>query len=229
MQGGYAESLGSHPDSGGAPWILAENAEEYANAVTHGIGLVLSIAGAIVLVAHATSQGDAWHAVGCSVFAATLIAVYAASTLSHSPSSPHQRRLFRTLDQGAIYLLIAGTYTPFALAYLRTGWWLSFLALMWAVALGGFLSKVLYSHRVDAVAVWTYVLLGWMPVISIFSLVELVSAVAMAWILTGGMCYTIGTLFLIYDRERPHFHAVWHTLVIAGSTCHYLAIFFFVA
>lgn len=203
-------------------------AEELANAITHGIGLLLSIAGAIALIARSLSQGDAFRVLGCTVFSMTLIAVYAASTLSHAPLRPRLRHLFRSLDQGAIYLLIVGTCMPFAVAYLRTSGWFLFFGLMWTVALCGFVSKLLFSHRVEAVAIWSYVLLGWMPVATVPSLVEMVPAAALWWMLIGGLCYTCGTLFLVYDNRHPLFHAIWHLFVMAGSTCHFMTIFFFV-
>lgn len=204
-------------------------AGELVNALTHGIGLVLSIAGGIALFACALSHGDAWRVAGCSIFATTLIAVYAASTLSHCSLRPELRRWFQMLDQGFIYLLIAGTYTPFALAYLRSGWWWLLFGTMWAYALGGCLFKVLFSHRVRAVAVWTYVLLGWMPLIAASSFIEVIPAVALWWMLIGGLSYTLGTAFLVYDNKRFHCHAIWHLFVIAGSACHFFTILFFVA
>jgi hemolysin III len=204
------------------------HAAELVNAITHGIGLLLSIAGAIVLISCAISCSDGWRLTGCSIFATSLVAVYAASTLSHSSSRPKLRHLFRILDQGLIYLLIAGTYTPIALAYLRSGWWWLLFGLMWTVALCGFLSKILYSYRVG-VAVWTYVLLGWMPILTTGALIELVPTDALWWMLNGGICYTVGTVFLVGDNQRFHFHAIWHLFVIAGSTCHFFTVLFFVA
>lgn len=210
------------------PLVRVFQAVELVNAVTHGIGLVLSVVGAVVLIARSYSQGDAYLVVGCTVFSITLIAVYAASTLSHAPLGPRLRHLFRRLDQGSIYLLIVGTCMPFALVYLRTGWWFVFFGVMWTLALCGVVSKTLFSHRVDAVAIWIYVLLGWMPIATVPSLMEVIPAAALWWTLVGGLFYTCGTLFLAYDDRYPLFHGVWHMFVIAGSTCHFLTIFFFV-
>jgi len=210
------------------PPVPVSPAEEVVNAVTHGIGVVLSIVGGIVLIARSHSQGDAHLVAGCTIFSTTLIAVYAASTLSHLPLGSRLRHLFRRLDQGSIYLLIVGTGMPFALVYLRTGWWFLFFGVMWTVALCGFVSKILFSHRVDAVTVWLYLLLGWMPIVTVPSLLKVVPAAALWWMLVGGLCYTFGTLFLAYDEKYPFFHGVWHLFVIAGSTCHYLTILFFV-
>jgi hemolysin III len=190
---------------------------------------VLSIAGAIVLIVRVVSQGDAWRVAGCSIFATTLVFMYAASTLSHSFSIPRLRCFFRSLDQGSIYLLIAGSYTPLALAFLRTGWWWLLLGLMWTAALCGFVSKILFTHRVDAVAIWTFVLLGWTPILSAYWLLTLVPVAALWWMFAGGLCYTVGTVFLSYDDRHAYWHAIWHLFVVAGSACHFFAILLFAA
>jgi len=201
---------------------------ELVNAITHGFGLVLSIVGAIALIARPHSHGDAYLVLGCTVYSLTLVAVYAASTLSHIPFGPRLTDLFRRMDQGSIYLLIVGTCMPLALVYLRTSWWFLFFGFMWTVALSGFVSKIMFSHRVYGVAIWLYVLLGWMPIVTVPSLIEVVPAAVLWWMLVGGLCYTCGTLFLAYDNSHPLFHGVWHMFVIAGSTCHFLTIYFFV-
>jgi len=157
------------------------------------------------------------------------VAVYAASTLSHAVARPAWRQAFRILDQGCIYLLIVGTYTPFALEYLRFGWWWPFLLLMWTAALVGFLSKLLFLHRIDAATIWSYLLLGWLPIIPAWAYLNLVPLGALAWILVGGLCYTAGTAFLVLDHRPYQFHAIWHLFVIAGSVCHYIGVFLFVA
>ncbi|MCI0533918.1 MAG: hemolysin III family protein [Verrucomicrobiales bacterium] len=203
--------------------------EELAHAVTHGVGLLLSIAGAAALMFRVLAEGNIWRVTGCSIFAAALIAVYAASTLSHSIARPPLKRLFRVLDQGFIYLLIVGTFTPLALEYLRGSWWWLLLVCMWIVALVGFVSKIRFSHRIDAVTIWSYLLLGWLPILPARAYLELVPAAALWWILAGGLCYTFGTVFLVLDIRRLHFHAIWHLSVLAGSICHYVAIFLFVA
>lgn len=202
---------------------------ESLNTVTHGIGLILSLIATVALLVKVAQQHDVWRIVGCSVFCFTLIAVYAASTLSHAFSDPKRRRLFRKLDQGFIYLLIVGTYTPFGLTYLRSGAWLVFLIAMWLAAIFGFISKIWFSHRIESVTIWTYVLLGWMPIFPSIWLVKTVPFGVLVWMLAGGCCYTVGTIFLMLDVKRFHFHAIWHLLVISGSTCHYVAILFFVA
>ncbi|MCI0359693.1 MAG: hemolysin III family protein [Planctomycetaceae bacterium] len=209
--------------------ISRSRAEEIVNSVTHGIGLVLSLAGSLILLIRVLEQPDWWRLSGCAVFATALVTVYAASTLSHAVTRPAWRQAFRTLDQGCIYLLIVGTFTPFALEYLRVGWWWLFLLVMWAAALIGFVSKLLFWHRVESVAIWSYVLLGWLPIVPAWAFLDLVPLGVSLWILVGGLCYTAGTIFLVLDHRRFHFHAVWHLFVIAGSVCHFWAVFAFIA
>lgn len=203
------------------------DAEEFANSITHGIGLVLSLMGALVMTA-AVGYGDAWRVAGCSVYLASMIGVYAMSTLSHSFQDARRRSFFRALDQGTIYLLIAATYTPFSLAYLRTGLWWVLLGMIWAVALYGFLTKVLFSHRVESVNMWPCLVLGAMPLVSIPTLLGVVSIGALWWMVVGMVCYVVGLVFWVNDRRARHFHAVWHLMVIAGSTCHFVGILLFV-
>jgi hemolysin III len=205
------------------------DAEELVNALTHGIGLALSLCGAMVMVANVLTHGDAWRLAGCSIYLASLVAVYTMSTLSHSFTRPQLRSLFRRLDQGFIYFLIVATYTPFSLAYLRTWPWWILLGAMWAVALWGFVSKVLFAHRVEAVSVWPCIVLGWLPAIAAPSLMHMIPLAVLWWMLAGGVLYSLGTLFLLNDNRIRHFHAVWHLFVIAGSACHFLAILAFIA
>src|SRR3989304_6310318 len=203
-------------------WRLSR-AEERANALTHGLGFVLSVAGAIAMATNVFGESDMWRQIGCGVYVASLIAVYAMSTLSHSATTQEWRSFYRALDQGCIYFLIAATYTPFSLAYLRTTPWWLLLGAIWGVALWGFLSKVVFAHRVEAVSIWPCIVLGWMPTVSVPALAGIVPAAAFWWMLLGGLCYTVGTIFLRYDYKVRHFHAVWHMLVLAGRACHFLA------
>lgn len=206
------------------PFAPPFHLEEFVNAAIHAIGLVLSIAGACVLIAQSWSHGNTYSIVGCTVFALTLVAVYAASTASHSPTTPQMRQFLRSLDQAVIYLLIAGSYTPFVLVYLSPGWGMLPFGLMWTAALWGFVSKVLFRKSVDVVTLWSYLLLGWMPMLMLPPLLAAVPAIALWWMLIGGLCYTCGTLFLVLDTKYPLFHAVWHVLVMAGSAFHFVTI-----
>ncbi len=204
------------------------SAEELINAGTHALGLVLAVIGALIMAGSVAADGDAWRTIGCGVYLASLITVYAMSTLSHMITTPRWKLLFRRLDQGFIYLLIVATYTPFSLAYLRTGLWWALLAAMWTVAIIGFVAKVFFSHRVEAVSLASYMLLGWMPIMAAPALMRLMPIGAFWWMVGGGVCYTVGTLFLLNDERVRHFHAVWHLCVIAGSICHFLGILIFV-
>jgi len=200
------------------------SADELVNALTHGIGLVLAVVGALVMGTTLWRQGDLWRIVGCGVFLASMIAVYAASTISHTISHPRWKYLFRRVDQGVIYLLVVGTYTPFGLAYLRTGLGWTLLVGLWICAVAGFFAKVVFAHRVNDGSIWSYVVLGLLPTIVIPYLWHAVPASTTVWMAVGGICYLAGTFFLIYEARARHFHAVWHLLVIAGSTCHFLGI-----
>ncbi len=203
-------------------------AEEFANFVTHGMGFILSLAGVAVMASVLGSQ-NTWRIAGCSIYLASLIGVYLMSTLSHTFESPRPRSFFRALDQGTIYLLIAATYTPFSMAYLHTTFWCILLAIVWAIAFWGFFSKVLFAHRLESVSMWPCIVLGGIPFISVPALLGVISLAALWWMILGIACYTLGLVFWVNDRRVRHFHAVWHLLVIAGSTCHFFAILLFVA
>ena len=206
------------------PAWYRSDAYELWNALTHGAGLALSIIGALVMGAAVYTTGDPWRIAGCGVFVATMMAVYAASTLSHSGFASRWRTFLRRVDQGVIYLLVVGTYTPFALAFLRTGpgWFL--LATLWVGAIIGCLSKVLFGHRLESGLIWTYVTLGVLPTITIPWLWGTIPAITSVWMFLGGGFYLAGTIFLLNDSRRRPFHAIWHLLVIAGSTCHFMGI-----
>ena len=197
--------------------------EELANSITHALGLVLSIAGTAVLLDRAIRYGDALQVVGVSVYGATLVALYAASTLSHSFERPRIRHFFRTVDQVCIFLLIAGTFTPIALTYFRGGWWWALFLTVWGLALCGIFFKLFFT-RLHNVSISAYVLLGWLPVVAIKPIVQIVPSAVLWWILAGGILYTIGTLFLLKDDRVPYFHSAWHVFVIAASACHYYAV-----
>jgi hemolysin III len=209
------------------PWQRSA-ADELVNAATHGLGLVLAIAGTLVMHSGVRAHGDPWLAVGCGLYLVSLLAVYAMSTLSHSAATPKWKTLFRRLDQGFIYILIVATYTPLSLAYLHGRFWSILLGAMWAAALIGFVAKVFFSHRVDAVSVASYMALGWMPALGVPELMRAVPTGVLWSMFLGGACYTVGTLFLTYDQRVRHFHAAWHLCVIAGSACHFVGILVFV-
>lgn len=198
--------------------------EEFANFLTHGGGLLFALVGAGVLVNAVAENTDQALRFGCWIYALALIAVYAASTLSHSFENPARRHFFRSLDQGVIFLFIAGNFTPFAIAYLHGNMLWILLAVMWVIAVTGFCSKVFWKHRVEATAVTHYLALGWLPVMAIDPILRALPAGGIFWCAAGGVCYTVGTVFLTFDTKFRYFHALWHILVIAGSYCHFLVI-----
>jgi hemolysin III len=210
-----------------SPLRLTEE-EELVNCVTHGLGLVLALVAGFVM-ADAIGVADGWRVAGCSIYVTSLIGVYAMSTLSHSfTHAPRLRTLFRALDQGTIYLLIAGTYTPFSLAYLHsTPWWI-LLAAVWAVAIWGFVQKTLFARRVENVNMWPCILTGALPFAAIPTLVGMLPIEALWWMMAGVGCYVLGLVFWCNDRRVRHFHAVWHVLVITGSAVHFAGIMKFV-
>lgn len=197
--------------------------EELANSLTHGLGLALSIAGTALLVDRALDYGTTLQVIGVSVYGASLIMLYAASTLSHSFERPRLRHFWRTVDQVCIFLLIAGTFTPLALTYFHDGWWWALFLSVWGFALLGIFFKIFYT-RLHNVSIGAYVMLGWLPLVAIKPIVAVVPVHIMGWVALGGIFYTIGTLFLLKDNRVPFFHAAWHVLVITASACHYYAV-----
>jgi len=199
--------------------------EEWLNAGTHGIGLVLSIVGFVVLLVMAVKRGTAWCIVGCAVYGSTLVALYLASTLYHSAASPRCKRALRFFDHAAIFLLIAGTYTPFLLVNLRGGWGWSLFGIVWGCAVLGILMKLHFLRRHQALSTALYIVMGWMVVVAIRPLVAHVSFTALLWLALGGVLYTVGVPFFA-SRRIPFSHVVWHMFVMAASVCHYLAVIY---
>jgi hemolysin III len=201
--------------------------EEIAHVVTHGLGLVLSLAGLVVLVVYAGLRGDAWHVAGCAVFGVTLVLLYATSTLYHGIPSPRAKRVLRQLDHVAVYLLIAGTYTPLTLVNLRGGWGWTLLALVWSLAVLGIARQVVIPRRARRACVPLYLAMGWLIVIALEPLVRSVHSGGLLLLLLGGLAYTLGVVFYAW-RRLPYNHAVWHVFVLAGSICHFSCVFGYV-
>ena len=201
--------------------------EEIANSVTHGIGIVLAIAGLVVLAVFASLFGNAWHIVSCCIYGATQIVLYTASTLYHSIPIPRAKVVLRICDHSAIYLLIAGTYTPFTLVTLQGPWGWTLFGVVWAFALVGIaLQSVLIRQK----AIWTtlsYVAMGWVVVVGIQPLLTSVPTGGLILLFGGGFAYTIGTIFYMW-RRLPYHHAIWHGFVLLGSLLHFFAILFYV-
>jgi hemolysin III len=197
-----------------------------ANAITHGVGAVLAVAGAVYLIA-ASLRGSVWLVVSCSIFAGTLVLVYLCSTLYHSLVRTRARHVLRVLDHSAIYLMIAGTYTPFTLISLRgpVGWTL--FAVVWALAVAGVIFKSFAVERFAVASALVYLFQGWFVVFAIRPLVHAIGWQGVLWLGAGGAAYTLGIVFFALDRLR-YFHATWHLFVLAGSVAHYFAILFYV-
>ena len=198
--------------------------EEFANRLTHVGGLLLAVVAAAILFYDVAGNTNDALRIGCWIYALALVALFTASALSHSFEHQARRHFFRRLDQGVIFLFIAGTFTPFAIVFLnhQMGWIL--LAIMWVTALIGFCSKMFWAHRVESTAVLPYLAMGWLPVTATRPVLESLPTDGIFWCVAGGLCYTIGTVFLTLDLKVRYFHALWHLWVIAGSYCHFLVI-----
>ena len=198
-----------------------------ANSVTHGVGAALALAGAVVLVVTAMG-GTTWQVVSCSVFGVTLVLVYICSTLYHSLVRTRARHALRIIDHAAIYLLIAGTYTPFVLVPLhgKLGWLL--FTIVWSLAIVGVVFKSFAVDRFEIASVVVYLGMGWLIVFAMRPLLHALTWHGLFWIGLGGLFYTAGIFFYALDR-LSYFHALWHLFVLAGSTCHYFAVLFYVA
>jgi len=201
--------------------------EEVANALTSGIGTVLSIAGLIVLVVYAALLGGPWHVVGVSIFGASLIFSHLSSTLYHAISQVRTKRVLKLIDHLAIYILIAGTYTPFTLVNLRGPWGWGLFVLIWTLGLAGVVIKTTKLSQVPYLSTAFYVAMGWTVVIVIKPLMETVAPGGIWLLLAGGLSYTAGVAFYAWNR-LPYNHAIWHLFVIAGSVFHFLAVLLYV-
>jgi hemolysin III len=201
--------------------------EEIANSITHGIGLLLSLCGLSVLIVLAVLKGTAWHIVSCAVYGVTLVLVYSASTLYHSVPGEASRRIFKVLDHSAIYLLIAGTYTPFLLVTLRGGWGWTLFGMVWGLALLGIFYKIFFLDRFKVVSTAGYVVMGWLVVLALKPLLAVMPAHGMIWLAAGGLAYTGGVVFFAWQR-LPYSHTIWHLFVLTGSICHYMAVLLYV-
>ena len=197
--------------------------EEFVNTVTHGVGLALSIAGLYLMLAVAISRGTAWHIFGCTVYGVSLVLLYSASTLYHSARDPRWKAVLRIVDHVCIFLLIAGTYTPFTLTRLRGPWGWMLFAVVWIAAIAGITFKVRSSRRFHSESALPYIVMGWLVVLAVKPCFELIPTAGLVWLVAGGLCYTVGTLFYRADR-LPYFHAIWHLFVLAGSGCHFWAV-----
>ncbi len=201
--------------------------EEIAHSVSHGVGIVLSITGLAVLVAIATLHGSARHVVTSAIFGVSLILAYVASTLYHAIPLPRAKRVLRILDHASIYLLIAGTYTPFTLLVLPRPWSWGLFVGIWVAAVGGILFKVFALGRAPILSALFYLAMGWSVVVAFEPLVTHLAPGGLKLVIAGGLCYTVGLLFFAWQR-LPYHHFVWHLWVLAGSTLHFFAVLLYV-
>jgi hemolysin III len=199
--------------------------DEIANAITHGVGLLLSLVGAVVLLVFAVSGGSSWQIVGYSIYGATLVILYAASTAYHCVQHPRAKEILRVVDHACIFLLIAGTYTPFTLTALRGAWGWLLLLLIWMSALAGITCKLVSARRGLSESALPYVATGWLALVAVKPIVQAIPLSGLLWLLAGGVSYTAGTIFYKLDGRR-FFHAIWHVFVLAGSIFHYCAVVF---
>lgn len=197
--------------------------DEIANALTHGLGAAAALAGGAVLITLAAIHGDGWQLAGAIVFGITLLLLYTASTLYHAIQHPIAKGRLKVFDHCAIYLLIAGTYTPFTLIGLRGPWGWGLFAAIWTIALAGVVFKLFHTGRFPRLSTALYVAMGWLVVVAIKPMLASIDVWTLGWLLAGGVFYTLGTYF--YHRESiPYAHAIWHLFVIAGSVCHFVAV-----
>lgn len=197
--------------------------EEIANSATHGAGLVAFVIGLPVLVGTAAERGDALQIVGCGVFASCLVLLYLASTIYHALPPSRAKRLFRLFDHIAIYLVIAGSYTPFLLGVLRGPFGWTLCAVVWGLAALGILHKLLLGMRFPQASTAFYLGMGWLAVVAIGPIAGQLPASGLAWLAAGGLLYTVGVVFFAWERLR-YGHVVWHLFVLAGSACHFVAV-----
>ena len=202
---------------------LADMRDEIASALTHGLGAVAALAGGAVLITLAAIHGDAWQLGASIVFGITLLLLYTASTLYHAIQHPVAKGRLKVFDHCAIYLLIAGTYTPFTLIGLRGPWGWSLFAAIWTLAVAGVVFKLFYTGRFKLLSTIIYIAMGWLVIVATKPMLSALDGWTLGWLLAGGAFYTLGTFF--YHRESIRYsHAIWHLFVIAGSVCHFIAV-----
>jgi len=203
--------------------------EEIANSISHGLGLLAVLVGSPFLIVQAALHGDAGFIAGTSIFLATAAILYLASTLYHALPSGKAKRIFRVIEHSAIYLLIAGTYTPFTLGILRGAWGWTLFAVVWVLAAAGVAMKAFSRASHPILSTVLYLLMGWIVVIAIDPLLTRMPTAGLLWLLAGGLSYTAGVAFFATDSRLRYGHLVWHLFVMAGTACHYFAILWYAA
>jgi hemolysin III len=201
--------------------------EEIANTITHGVGVGLAIAALVILVVFAAQKGDPWRIVSFAIFGSSMILLYLASTFYHAFTNPKLKSLFKVFDHASIYLLIAGTYTPFLLVNLRGPWGWSLFGVIWGLAISGVVFKAFFVNKFNKVSTFIYIAMGWLVVIAMKQMFAAVDLMGIIWLFIGGLSYTLGTFFYL-KKSVKYTHAIWHLFVLGGSVCHFFSILFYV-
>lgn len=204
------------------------HAGERFNGLTHLSGAILALAGTVVLIVIGALKADPWRIVSFSIYGTTLVFLYLSSTLYHSTRG-RSKEVFRKFDHAAIYLLIAGTYTPFALVTLNGPWGWSLFGVVWGLAALGVVQEIWLARGARVFSLVLYLLMGWFAVVAVVPLIDALSWSGFLWVAAGGLVYTAGVVFYLYDERFRHFHGIWHLFVLAGSAIHYAAILLYVA
>lgn len=207
-------------------YLHATLGEEVANSITHGVGAALSVAGLVVMVVIAALRGTSAHVVACAVYGASLVLLYLSSTLYHALTNGRVKRVFRILDHASIYVLIAGTYTPFTLVTLRGVWGWALFGIVWTLAVMGIVFKCFFTGRLHVLSTTVYVVMGWIAVVAIRPLLQALPWPGFLWLLAGGVFYTLGVAF--FACRRKYAHTIWHLFVLAGSVCHFSVVYQYV-
>lgn len=205
------------------------HAGERFNSITHLVGAVMSVVGLATLVTMGALQGDAYKVVSFGVYGAMLCVLYAISTLYHSVRRPRLKAVLQKCDHSAIYLLIAGIYTPFTLVTLRGPWGWSLFGVSWGLAVLGIVQELTLGRRTRVVSMVLYVVMGWLALVAVRPLIHALPAVGTAWLVAGGVIYSVGIYFFVNDERIRHGHGIWHLFVLAGSLCQFVSVAFYVA
>ncbi len=201
--------------------------EEFLNASTHGLGVLLAIFGLILLILKSTRYGTAIHVASTAIFGSSMIILYLASTMYHSLLPGKAKGIFKILDHTSIFILIAGTYTPFTLVTLQGGWGWSIFGAVWGLAVLGIVLEAAFGRRVARLSLALYLVMGWIVLIAIKPLVNALPAEGLYWLLAGGVSYTLGVIFYVM-KKIPYTHSIWHLFVLGGTICHFFAIYNYV-
>jgi hemolysin III len=201
-------------------------AEERLNVISHGTGLFLSVIGLFFLVVKSCMIGTVWHIVSFSIYGASMVVLYTASTVYHSATNPERRKRLNVFDHASIYVLIAGSYTPFTLVSMHGPWGWSIFGVVWGIAIAGIILKLFFTGRFNLVSTIGYVVMGWIVIIAIKPLVNNISANGLLWLFAGGFFYTVGAVLYMF-KKMPYNHATFHFFVLAGSICHFIMIYFY--